>query len=138
MEGLTSKQVDNAVDYWLQTAAHDYDTMIGLFSIKRYSDCLFYGHIVLEKLLKALVVQYTNEQAPRIHDLVRLQEMAHVSLTKDQLDLLDTVNDFNIRARYPEYKLFFYKKCNRIFTQRYLKRIISFYNLLCSQTKPKK
>lgn len=68
------------VKYWLKTAEHDYETMVGLYRIKRYADCLFFGHIVLEKVLKALVVQTTKKQAPRIHDLVRLQEKAKLSL----------------------------------------------------------
>ena len=46
--------------------------MLGLFSIKRYSDSLFYGHIVLEKILKALVVQKIGEKLPKIHNLETL------------------------------------------------------------------
>ena len=46
--------IQGLVNYWLKTAEHDYDTMIGLFKIRRYSDCLFFGHIILEKVLKAI------------------------------------------------------------------------------------
>lgn len=55
--------------------------MIGLFKIKRYSDSLFFGHIVLEKILKALVVQKTKNQAPYSHDLIRLQETVKLELS---------------------------------------------------------
>lgn len=96
---------EELTQYWLKTAKHDYDTMVGLYRIKRYSDCLFYGHIVLEKTLKALAVKNTNKPAPFIHDLVRLAEIANLELPEKSVDLLDQINEFNIRTRYPEYKL---------------------------------
>jgi len=54
------------------------------------------------------------------------------------LDLLDDVNDFNIRTRYPEYKLEFYKKCTRKYAKNYLDEIINLYKKLCQETKQKK
>lgn len=51
------KNTKEIIEYWIKTARHDYKTMQGLFESKRYSDSLFYGHIVLEKVLKALVIQ---------------------------------------------------------------------------------
>jgi HEPN domain-containing protein len=76
------KKVDvkKMVKYWQVTAAHDYETMLALFQSKRYSDSLFYGHIVLEKILKAHAVNATKKEAPKIHDLVRLQELADIKL----------------------------------------------------------
>ena len=52
---MTPQQVKKTVSYWQEAAAHDYKTMEVLFESKRYSDTLFYAHIVLEKILKALV-----------------------------------------------------------------------------------
>ncbi|MBU4478761.1 MAG: HEPN domain-containing protein [Candidatus Omnitrophica bacterium] len=43
------KKTDERVIYWLKIAEHDYETMLGLFKLKRYADSLFYGHMVLEK-----------------------------------------------------------------------------------------
>lgn len=39
---------------------------------KRYDACLFFCHLVLEKLLKGLVVKRTEKAAPCIHDLAEL------------------------------------------------------------------
>ncbi|PIZ01270.1 DNA-binding protein, partial [bacterium (Candidatus Gribaldobacteria) CG_4_10_14_0_8_um_filter_33_9] len=69
---MTEQNVKKIVEYWRKTAEYDYKTMVFLFKGKEYSNSLFFGHIVLEKILKALVVQRTKEQAPYIHDLVRL------------------------------------------------------------------
>ncbi|MBI4239464.1 HEPN domain-containing protein [Candidatus Uhrbacteria bacterium] len=132
------KTVKSAIRYWLDTAEHDYETMLILFRTKRYSDSLFYGHIALEKLLKAHVVLHTKEQAPYIHDLLRLNELSNVCLSEEEIDLLDEVNNFNIRARYPEYKLEFYKKCTKLYTEPYIKRIQNLYRILCRELKQKK
>lgn len=129
---MTNEEV---VQYWLETAKHDYDTMVGLYRIKRYSDCLFYGHISLEKILKALVVKNTGNPAPFIHDLVRLQEIAKLNLSDDYVDFLDQINEFNIRTRYPEYKLDFYKRCTAVYTKKYFEKIKKAYKELCQKAK---
>jgi len=104
---------------------------MGLFKIKRYLDCLFFGHIVLEKVLKGLVAKNTSKEAPYIHDLVRLQELAKMQLDKDDLKFLKEVNNFNIRVRYPDYKLRFYKICTKEFTEIRFNRIVKLYKKLC-------
>lgn len=88
-------------------AAHDYETMVVLFESKRYADSPFYAHIVLGKILKALVVKRTEKHAEYTHNLAKLAENAGLVLSEDEQDLLDIVNDFNIRARYPDAKLQF-------------------------------
>ena len=126
---------EELMQYWLKTAKHDYDTMLGLYGIKRYSDCLFYGHIVLEKVLKALVVKNTKKAAPPIHDLVRLQEIAGLGFSESTVDLLDQINEFNMRTRYPELKLDFYKKCTANYAKKYFEQIKKIYKELCQKIK---
>lgn len=135
---MNDQQIRESITYWRTTAEHDYETMHILFKTKRYSDCLFFGHIALEKVLKALVVKTTKQQAPYIHDLVRLQSLGQLNLSKDEIHFLHTVNDFNIRARYPEHKLKFYKQCTRAYTQPYYEQIVLFYKKLCLELKQKK
>lgn len=130
--------VNKLVKYWAETAMHDYDTMIALFKSKRYSDSLFYGHIVLEKILKGLFVKNNRKQAPYIHNLVRLQDLAKLDLSEDDLDLLGDINDFNLRARYPEHKLDFYKKCTKRYTEYYFDKIRKIYKELCQRLNQKK
>jgi len=126
---------NNLVKYWKDTAAHDYETMVSLYNSKRYSDCLFFGHIVLEKILKALVVKRTKRQTPLIHDLVRLQEIAGLNLDERIVESLDQINEFNIRARYPDYKTEFYKRCDKKYADRYLSSIKEIYSALCRKLK---
>lgn len=131
------KDIEKIVKYWRITAEHDFETMNVLFEVKRYPESLFFGHIVLEKILKGLTVEETKEEAPYIHNLTRLSELANCDLSKDERDLSDVVNKFNIRARYPEYKMQFYKQCNREFTKNYTDKIGSLYKKLFILSKSK-
>lgn len=121
--------------YWLKTAAHDYDTMESLFKSKRYSDALFFGHIVLEKILKALFVQIHKSHAPYTHNLILLVEQVGLKIQEDELRLLSEINRFNMRARYPDVKLSFYKIATLSYTRKYLLKIRSFYKYLCQNLK---
>ena len=107
--------------------------MISLYRTKRYSDSLFFGHIILEKILKGLVVKKTKNQAPYIHNLIELKDLAGLELDKKEDLLLLKVNEFNIRCRYPEEKLRFYKKADRDYTKNYLTGIKKIYKKLCQK-----
>lgn len=126
------------VKYWQETAEYDYVTMKSLYKSKRYASCLFFSHIVLEKILKALVVEKTKKQALYTHDLVRLQELSGIEFEEKEMDLLNKVNDFNIRARYPERKLQFYKLCTKEYVDKFWREIGKFYKKLCQELKQKK
>ncbi len=121
--------------YWKKTAEHDYETMDGLFKIKRYSESLFFGHIVLEKILKALVVQKTEKHAPFTHDLVKLLSIAETKFSKEDIDFLDEMNTYNLQTRYPDYKLGIYKLCTKEFTRKRIDKLKKVYTLLCDQLK---
>lgn len=135
---MKSQNVKKVVDYWKATAEHDYETMLGLFRIKRYSDALFYGHIVLEKILKAHVVSKTMEEAPKTHNLLRLAELAKLDLTKKDKETLAAVGRFNLRARYPDMKLQFYKLCTREYAGNNINKIKRMYKKLCLSLKQRK
>lgn len=130
---FTSKKTKEIALYWQKIAEHDYKIMVGLLKNKYYSGCLFFGHIVLEKILKAFVVLETKEQAPYTHDLVRLQELANLKLDEDTVRLLKEINNFNIKSRYPDYKLKFYKLCDKEFTKEYFEKITVLYKNLCQK-----
>ena len=44
------------IEYWLKSAAHDLKAAETLFEHQRYDWCLFLGHLVIEKILKAFYV----------------------------------------------------------------------------------
>lgn len=132
---LDTKKV---IQYWITTAEHSYETARVLLKVKRYPECLFFCHLMIEKILKALVVRKTKTHAPYTHKLVDLVRMAHIDLTEKQLDDLTTITEFNIAGRYEEYKLDFYKKSTRTYTEKYFATSEKLYLWLKKQLSQKK
>jgi len=81
------------------------------------------GHLVIEKLSKAVFVKYQEEYPPLIHDLRRILEKAGIEINEEKKVILDTVTRFNIKARYDDYKQNFYKLCTDNFTQEWIDKI---------------
>ena len=127
---------DEHIKYWLDSAQHDFDTLNTLFQSGKYDWSLFIGHIVLEKVLKAVYVRNNeNRIPPKVHNLVRLAELSQINIDDDQKFLLDGINDFNIEVRYPEYKNEFYKICTKEFAEEKINQINKLYKWLKSQIK---
>lgn len=74
-------EIKQQITYWLESAAHDLEVAETLFRNQKYDWCLFIGHLVLEKVLKAFYVRDKREAPPWIHNLVRLAENTKLSLT---------------------------------------------------------
>lgn len=109
--------VNEHIRYWLDSAE-------SLYAAGKYDWCLFISHIVVEKTLKALYVSvHPDEFPPKIHNLVRLAELSGLDTSDDVMDFLNRINDFNIEARYPDYKFSFYTTCTREFTSDHFTRI---------------
>lgn len=110
-------------DYWLISAAHDREVAGHLFEKGDYSYALFFGHLTLEKMLKAYFVLTSEGAPPLSHRLVFLAEKSGLALSAKQQELLETVTDFNLEAQYPDEKFSFKKRCTREFTLHYLECI---------------
>jgi len=72
------------VEYWLKSAEHDLDAAEGLFRIGKFDWCLFLGHLVLEKVLKAAYARNHSDLPPRTHNLLLLAEKAGLKLSDEQ------------------------------------------------------
>ena len=119
-------QIEEVIKYWLTSAEDDQRVAEHLFEKGDYAYTLFFGHLYLEKLLKAIVVKISDTQAPAIHNLRVLSEMAKLPVSDEQLEFLIKVQDYNLRARYPDFKFDFKKRCTKEFTKKELERIIEF------------
>lgn len=114
---------EDKVEYWLKSAEYDWKTGEHLFEKRDYPYALFFGHLTIEKILKALFVNKFNEQPPLTHRLVYLAEQIGLQLTPERMEILEVITDFNLEARYPDEKFSFYKRCTREFTEINLKKI---------------
>lgn len=126
------------IKYWLASAEHNYKTAKFLLKGKRYPDCLFFCHLMIEKILKALVIQQTKTHAPYTHKLVDLTKLAKIGLSLEQIDFLTTVTEFNIAARYDEVKFDFHKRCTKSYTEKYFLISKKLYLWFKEQLSPKK
>jgi HEPN domain-containing protein len=132
-------KIEEHIQFWLESADNDLDTAEKLFKVEKYDWCLFLGHLVLEKVLKAHYVKDNeNQMPPRIHNLAKLSEKTSIKLTQEQKSFLDEVTDFNLEVRYPEFKKEFQKKCTREFCERKFCKIKKEYKWLKSQIKYEK
>lgn len=89
------------IGYWQKGAQEDWEVAGQLVQSGKARHGLFFAHLALEKLLKAHVCRNTRQLAPRIHNLVRLGEMAGLVFEPDLLDILAEMNEFNLEGRYP-------------------------------------
>ena len=106
---------------WLKNSEEDIKVADNLFKLKHYPQCLFFCHLSLEKILKAIIIKNTKNYPPYSHDLRRLAEMGKISLDIEQKKVLDQISIFNIAGRYADEKLEFYKKYNnKIYVEEYL------------------
>jgi HEPN domain-containing protein len=116
--------------YWIKEAEEALTVGEHLFEKEDFSYALFFGHLALEKLLKALYVENNKEHAPPLHNLQRLAKMAKLSLDEDRKKDFLLITSFNIEARYPDIKRSFRKKCTKEFTQEQMETIKEIYQWL--------
>ena len=122
------------IKYWLKSAKHDLAKAEDLFENRRYDQCLFIAHLVIEKTLKALWVRDNgNNIPPKVHNLLKLAESVNVTISDEQKVFLLNINDFNIEARYPDYKFSFHKKCTNKFTTETFNEMKVLYKWLLKQ-----
>jgi len=92
------------VSYWLTQSDNDLPVAESMLDNGHYTWSLFIGHLVLEKIIKAIYVKEHQKIAPRIHDLVKLAKSTSLKLSDEQLIFLSEVSDFNMEGRYPDEK----------------------------------
>lgn len=112
---------EKIIKYWIDSSDDDFDTMIAMYESKRYSWSMFVGHLMIEKLLKALYVKINSDFPPYIHNLLRLAEKCNIDLDEELRLFFATVTAFNMNARYDDYKRSFQKTCTPDFTEMWIK-----------------
>lgn len=109
-----------AINLWVESAEEDWKTAKILFDNKRYSYCLFFCHLTVEKLLKAIIIKVTDEAAMPSHDLIKLAATGKIELSSKMTTDFKEMNSFNIEARYDVYKQLLYQKATPAYTKEYL------------------
>lgn len=119
-------------EYWIEEANESLRVTQHLFEKKDYSYSLFFAHLTIEKLLKAIYVNKKKEHAPYMHNLQRLAELSDIQLTNDKRDALIKITTYNLESRYPDEKRSFRKKCTEEFTKKEIEEVEEIFTWLKS------
>jgi HEPN domain-containing protein len=112
------------IGYWIETAQNDWVTVETLFETKRHLHCLFWAHLTLEKLAKALWVKNHQENIPpKVHNIVWLLEESQVEILPENIVFLEVFNRFQLSSRYPDYLRKMDKLCTQDFVIEQLQKV---------------
>lgn len=115
--------IDLLVKHWRESSEQNYLTMQNLIKTKEYSWALFMGHLVIEKLIKALYVKRLHQHPVFKHDLLFLIRKTNIDLPANFDEWLDAITTFNLNARYDDYKQSFYKLCTPEYSNEWIDKI---------------
>lgn len=112
------------VKFWLDGAQEDWEFAMEIYkSGKRLYNALFFGQLVLEKILKALHYHKRDDHPLLIHDLGVLAGRAGLNLNEDQKVDFKIITGFNVSARYDDYKLRVRKLATQEYADVWMKKI---------------
>ena len=95
--------INKQIDYWINGAVSDIETAELLITGKKYIEGLFFCHLTIEKIFKALVVKKTKQLAPKTHNLNYLCELAGVVVSVENTLFMSVLMKYQLEGRYPEY-----------------------------------
>jgi HEPN domain-containing protein len=108
--------VAQVVAYWVTEAEEALEVADHLVAKADYSYALFFGHLAVEKMLKAQYVFRQEHHAPPLHNLLRLARAAGLDINEETAENLIMVTAFNLEARYPDFQRSFRQTCTPEYT----------------------
>jgi len=91
------------IEYWRNTAESDIETATILINSGKYVEGMFFCHLSIEKIIKALVVKQTENIPVKSHDLFYLLDIAKIQFTEEQSNFMQILMKYQLEGRYPEY-----------------------------------
>lgn len=95
--------IEKQITYWKGGADSDLETAELLIMNKKIIQGLFFCHLCIEKIIKALVVKTTTQVPPKSHDLSYLLDKTGIIISDEQTKILSVLMIFQLEGRYPEY-----------------------------------
>jgi len=111
------------INYWLEIAQDDVRVAGRLIDSNDRLHALFFCHLGIEKMLKALYVRMNSTSPPPIHNLVRLAMESKLTLSGEDLEFLNELLRFNIEARYPKDRIKMRKTCTKKYSAEILQKV---------------
>ena len=95
--------VEEHIEELIAQAKNDLGASDALALAGYYAHSLFFAHLVLEKLCKALWIKHKQaKDYPYTHNLTRLLRETKLSITDEQKIFYEDMNKFQAEGRYPE------------------------------------
>lgn len=115
------------IDFWLLQSEDDWSAVDTLFSGQNYVQSLFFAHLVIEKLCKAIWIKHNDSNVPpKTHNLIYLLSATPVEISSTVNEFLLNLNRFQLEGRYPDYRT----KMNEICDEKFTKDMLNVTNEL--------
>jgi HEPN domain-containing protein len=95
--------IDKQIEYWVEGADSALDTARILIKKKKYLHGMFFCHLTIEKIIKALVVKATSQIPPKSHNLFLLLENTGIEMTDEDAEFFGILMKYQLEGRYPDY-----------------------------------
>ena len=135
MNDSSGFDVERIRDYWLVEAKESLQVADHLVEKRDYSYALFFGHLAVEKMLKAIYVVRRRQHPPYKHNLGKLARLVGLEFDETRADQLDLITSFNLEARYPDAKRLFRQRCTPEYTRKQMAIIKEIFSWLHSHLK---
>ncbi|MDO7875588.1 HEPN domain-containing protein [Hymenobacter sp. ASUV-10] len=122
------------IAYWMNAAEQNWQEVGSMFTAGTYVPCLFWAHLTIEKLAKALWVQDNpSDTPPFTHNIARLLADTSLVLTPGQATFVQQLNTFQLEGRYESYTANLRQQATRVFTQTVLQDVTDLRQCLLNQ-----
>lgn len=95
--------IQKQIDYWKQGSDDDFETAGILIENKKYVHGLFFCHLSIEKIIKALIVKNTQDIPQKSHDIFYLTKIAGIELPPEMERIAQILMKYQLEGRYPQY-----------------------------------
>jgi len=95
--------LNKQINYWSKGADDDIETAKILINRNKTLQGLFFCHLSIEKILKAIFVKINNDFAPKTHNLMYLLEKSNINFEENDEEFLGILMKYQLQGRYPDY-----------------------------------
>ena len=107
------------IEWWIGQSKDDWGSVDVLFERGRFVHALFFVHLSIEKLCKAIWIRDNNLNVPpKTHNLIFILSQTKIEPTENQSELLLNLNRFQLEGRYPDYLNQLHQLCSKEFSKR--------------------
>ena len=123
------------ISYWLGIAKDDLRVAGHLIDTNDRLHALFFCHLAIEKMLKALFVKVNKGSPPPTHNLPRLATESKLTLSGEDIEFLNELLRFNIEARYPKDRIKIRKACTKKYSSGVFKTVKKWQRRLTTEIR---